>query len=200
MDPDELQLLTETLLGLAAVGAKRAASPPRWMHSGGATCSPPNPRRRSPRCSTHKDGPGTWSAALHDVLAIDVETPRHGGPASASSCRGRAALVRAQLRGRKRHGRRESCSARATRPPCSWSRCTRSWRETSSSPSNPRTFRSSGDRVSIPASGPTPCPGPRARMTVLAEGERADGVVGDRTSSRPAGPVPADRGCTDRHD
>ena len=36
---------------------------------------------------------GTWSAALHDVLAADVRDPRHHDARSASSCPGRAARV-----------------------------------------------------------------------------------------------------------
>ena len=104
---------------------------------------------------------GTWSAALHDVLAADAQTFGMTGPVNVvlprpgSSWPGALRDGQVAIDGILLGPRDETAMLVIAVGSCRW-------RKVRSSPSSPRTFRSSGDRASIPASVSTPCRGQRA--------------------------------------
>src|SRR3984885_3174288 len=73
MDADELQLLTETLFGLAESGRNDFLTP-ALDNFGWGDMLTAQPEQAISALFDAQGRTGTWSAALHDVLAIDVET------------------------------------------------------------------------------------------------------------------------------
>ena len=121
MDPDECRLLHETLLGLAA--SERAGLLTAALDAFGWRDVLAAHRKEAISALFDAQGrTGTWSAALHDVLATDVETLGIAGSLNVVLPRPRRA--RAGRRCTMAASRsRASSSVRATRPPCSWSPC-----------------------------------------------------------------------------
>ena len=73
MDVDEVQLLNETLLGLAA-GERDGLLTPALDAFGWRDVLAAHPEEAISTLFDAQGRTGTWSAALHDVLAADVET------------------------------------------------------------------------------------------------------------------------------
>ena len=104
MDSDELQLLNETLLGLA-VSERNGLITKALDAFGWRDMLTTHPEEAISALFDAQGRTGTWSAALHDVLAIDAHTLGMTGPVSVVLPRPGSSPARRPAR-RKSNGRR----------------------------------------------------------------------------------------------